>query len=158
MLLNQDNMDTKSRLLGPYQNNMDDMARIPPPHCTKVFIQRDYMEGTSVRFQTKFPQELERKIEVAAFEYTLVQLNNMYAEAENLSSRTYCESCMACLTAYLSYLCVETYFDKTMKKIARFIQEQNDTIYIPRGLMLVDPIERGLRILEICILTDSNHR
>ena len=41
---------------------MDDMARIPPPHCTKVFIQRDYSEGTAVRFQTKFPQELDGKV------------------------------------------------------------------------------------------------
>ena len=57
------------------------------------------------------------QIERAAFEYTLVQLNNMYAEAENLSSRTYCESCLACLTAYLSYLCVETYFDKVRRSI-----------------------------------------
>ncbi len=44
------------------QNAMDDMNRIPPPHCTKVFIQRDYSEGTSLKFHTKFPQELEGKV------------------------------------------------------------------------------------------------
>lgn len=46
----------------PLQNPMDDMNRIPPAHCTKVFVQRDYSEGTSVRFQTKFPQELDGKV------------------------------------------------------------------------------------------------
>eukprot|EP00918_Siedleckia_nematoides_P095897 GHVU01210445.1.p2 GENE.GHVU01210445.1~~GHVU01210445.1.p2 ORF type:complete len:144 (+),score=17.60 GHVU01210445.1:33-464(+) len=138
--------------------NMDDMSRIPPPHCAKVFIQRDYSEGTSVKFQTKFPQELEGKIERQAFEYTVNQLNGMYVEAESLSGRTYCESCFACLTAYLAYLCMETYFEKVLKKIARFIHEQNDTVYGPRGLMLIDPAERGLRILEICILNETNSR
>ena len=28
----------------------------------KVFIQRDYSEGTSVKFQTRFPTELEGKV------------------------------------------------------------------------------------------------
>ena len=41
---------------------MDDMTRIPPQHCAKVFIQRDYSEGTAVRFQNKFPSELEGKV------------------------------------------------------------------------------------------------
>ena len=36
----------------------------------------------------------------------------MYMEAETLSSRTYCESCFACLTAYLAYLCMETHYEK----------------------------------------------
>ena len=45
-----------------FQHNMDDMTRIPPQHCAKVFIQRDYSEGTAVRFQNKFPSELEGKV------------------------------------------------------------------------------------------------
>jgi hypothetical protein len=151
-------MDTRSHLLAAYQNTMDDMNRIPPPHCTKVFIQRDYSEGTTLKFCPKFPQELEGKIDRTAFDYTITQLNNLYLKAESLSSRTYCESCFACLTAYLAYLCIETYYDKVLKEISVFIQQQNDTVYIPRGLMLIDPIDRGLRILEICILTDNNQR
>ena len=41
----------------------------------------------------------------------------MYAEAENMDSRICCESCFACLTAYLTYLCIESYFDKVRFKI-----------------------------------------
>merc|ERR1711976_326955 len=134
------------------------MNRIPPAHCTKVFVQRDYSEGTPVRFQTKFPQELDGKIDRGAFEYTLTELNNMYASAESLSGRTYCESCFACLTAYLAYVCIDTHYEKMLKKISRFIQEQNDRIYVPHGLLLIDPTERGLRVLEICILTDTSPR
>ena len=40
------------------------------------------------------------------------EINAMFDEAETLSGRTYCESCCACLTAYLSYLCVDTNYEK----------------------------------------------
>jgi len=43
---------------------LDNMARLPPAYCTKIFLQRDYSDGTAVRFQTKFPQELEGKVVV----------------------------------------------------------------------------------------------
>lgn len=35
-----------------------------------------------------------------------------------------------------------------LKKIAKYIQEQNEKIYAPRGLVIVDPIERGLRVVS----------
>lgn len=38
------------------------MDRVPRTCCAKVFIQRDYSEGTFCRFQTKFPPELEGKV------------------------------------------------------------------------------------------------
>ena len=41
---------------------MDNMARLSSAQCTKVFIQRDFSDGTAVRFQNKFPQELEGKV------------------------------------------------------------------------------------------------
>ena len=37
---------------------------------------------------------------------------------------------------------------QVLKKIAKYIQEQNDKIYVPRGLLLTDPIERGLRVVS----------
>lgn len=39
-------------------------------------------------------------------------------------------------------------FSQVLKKIAKYIQEQNDKIYAPRGLLLTDPIERGLRVVS----------
>jgi hypothetical protein len=134
------------------------MARLPPAYCTKIFLQRDYSDGTAVKFQTKFPQELDGKIDRTLFETTLNKLNELYADAEALSARTYCENCFACLTAYIVYMCMDTHYEKVLKKISRYIQEQNNTVYIPRGLLLVDPVERGLRVLEICILTESHTR
>lgn len=52
------------------------------------------------------------QIDRAAFEYTVSQLNVYFAEAEKGSCSTYCEGCMACLTAYLIYICTETHYEK----------------------------------------------
>lgn len=36
--------------------------QMAPPQCLKVFIQRDYSDGTGVKFQTRFPPELEGRV------------------------------------------------------------------------------------------------
>uniref|UniRef100_A0A3Q3AI64 Golgin subfamily A member 7 n=1 Tax=Kryptolebias marmoratus TaxID=37003 RepID=A0A3Q3AI64_KRYMA len=117
--------------------------------AAKVFIQRDYTNGTMCQFQTKFPSELETRMDKQQFEETVRILNNLYAEAEKLGSQSFFEGCLACLTAYTVFICMETHYEKVLKKIAKYIQEQNDKIYAPRGLLLTDPIERGLRVITI---------
>ena len=85
-------------------------------NCRKVFVQRDFSEGRVVRFASRFPVELEGKIDRQLFDYTNITLNSWYAEVEKGSCSTYCEGCMACLTAKM-------------------------------GLLLTDPVERGLRVV-----------
>lgn len=126
------------------------------PH--KVFIQRDYSEGTSVKFQTKFPQELEGLIERHVFDQTVATINSIYSDAEKMNGKTFCEGFTSCLTAYLLYLCMETHYEKYLKQAAAYIDEQNETVYVPRGLLITDPIERGLRVIEITILSEQSAR
>ncbi|KAI5099565.1 golgin subfamily A member 7 isoform X1 [Silurus meridionalis] len=121
--------------------------------ASKVFVQRDYTSGTICRFQTKFPTELETRIDKQQFEETIQALNNLYAEAEKLGGKSYLEGCLACLTAYTIFLCMETHYEKVLKKIAKYIQEQNEKIYAPLGLLLTDPIERGLRVVSFTVKT-----
>lgn len=116
--------------------------------ASKVFIQRDYSSGTVCQFQTKFPCELETRVDRQQFEETIRVLNNLYAEAEKVGGQSYLEGCLACMTAYTIFLCMETHYEKVLKKIAKYIQEQNEKIYAPRGLVIVDPIERGLRVVS----------
>lgn len=144
---------------GSKNHTMSDGIRgAPSSGCRKVFVQRDYSEGTNVKFQTKFPQKLEGLIDRQSFELTINTLNNIYAEAEKISGRTYCEGCMACLTAYLVYLCIETHYERCLKRISAFVDEQNETIWLPRGLFLTDPVDRGLRVIEIAILNEPSNR
>ncbi|ELK28834.1 Golgin subfamily A member 7 [Myotis davidii] len=204
------------------------------PVFRKVFIRRDYSSGTRCQFQTKFPAELENRIDRQQFEETVRTLNNLYAEAEKLGGQSYLEGCLACLTAYTIFLCMETHYEKqegcsadewapdagltagkcccggttlscryspcapergpgsrpsgarmngtgaqpssgfspticcfphyfvlcgidtdsrlepdklVLRKVSKYIQEQNEKIYAPQGLLLTDPIERGLRVV-----------
>uniref|UniRef100_A0A8K9WSQ9 Golgin A7 family member B n=1 Tax=Oncorhynchus mykiss TaxID=8022 RepID=A0A8K9WSQ9_ONCMY len=122
--------------------------RQSPSLATKVFIQRDYSEGTVCRFQIKFPSELGSRIERTLFEDTVKTLNTYYAEAEKVGGQSYMEGCLACATAYFIFLCMETRYEKVLKKISGYIQEQNEKIYAPRGLLLTDPVERGMRVVS----------
>uniref|UniRef100_A0A3P9DPK7 Golgin subfamily A member 7 n=1 Tax=Maylandia zebra TaxID=106582 RepID=A0A3P9DPK7_9CICH len=115
-----------------------------PAVSSKVFIQRDYSSGTICKFQTKFPSELESRvcteltsmpwlfphcfkfmflklllwfqIDKQQFEETIQTLNNLYAEAEKLGGKSYLEGCLACLTAYTIFLCMETHYEKVKQK------------------------------------------
>lgn len=110
-------------------------------------------------------------------------LNGFYAEAEKIGGSSYLEGCLACATAYFIFLCMETHYEKVLppwppctpsqgslphsssigpslqvlKKITRYIQEQNEKIFAPRGLLLTDPVERGMRVvsfltvLSVCV-------
>ncbi|XP_059098320.1 golgin subfamily A member 7-like [Tigriopus californicus] len=123
-------------------------------NCKKIFVQRDYSEGCGVRFLTRFPSELEGRIDQQQFEFTVNMMNNMYAEAEKANCSTFCEGCMACVTAYVIYFCSETHYEKCLRKVARFVVEQNEEVWTKRGLLITDPIERGLRVIEISLLTE----
>ncbi|XP_063048157.1 golgin subfamily A member 7B [Engraulis encrasicolus] len=123
--------------------------------ATKVFIQRDYSDGTSCRFHTKFPSELDGRIERHLLEEMVKTLNGYYREAERTTGHAYLEGCLACATAYIIYLCLDTRYEKVLKKISAYIQEQNEKIFAPRGLLITDPIERGMRVIEISVFEDG---
>lgn len=52
------------------------------------------------------------QIDKQQFEETVRTLNNLYTEAEKLGSQSYIEGCLACLTAYTIFLCMETHYEK----------------------------------------------
>ncbi|KAL5284781.1 GOLGA7 family protein [Megaselia abdita] len=121
-------------------------------NSSKVFIQRDYSDGTTVKFHTRLPIELEGLIERQVFESTIKRLNEFFSEAEKGSCSTYCEGCLACISAYLVYMCTETHYEKTLRKISKYIAQQNERVYNPKNLQIIDPTYRGLRVIEISIL------
>lgn len=52
------------------------------------------------------------QVERTLFEDTVKTLNNFYAEAEKIGAHSYLEACVACATAYLIFLCMETRYEK----------------------------------------------
>ncbi|VDM18327.1 unnamed protein product [Hydatigera taeniaeformis] len=169
----------------------------------RVFVQRDFTEGTAVRFQTSLPERLTgkasifsgavslnwmpalnlsftlellfagllylkaidwvlsltiRRIPPEEFAKAISDLNAMFDKAEALTPGVVCENLTGCLTAYLLFLCMPTHYERMLDKIAYRVIQLNDQIFMPHGLLMIDPAERGLRMIEICILnsTDSN--
>lgn len=59
-------------------------------------------------------------------------LNNLYAEAEKLGSQSYIEGCLACLTAYTVFLCMETHYEK----VRHVSPAQMHTVRMQRGWIL----------------------
>jgi hypothetical protein len=43
---------------------MEDTTRLTNEQSIKLFIQRDYSEGTAVKFQERFPPELEGRVSI----------------------------------------------------------------------------------------------
>ncbi|CAF2527941.1 unnamed protein product [Rotaria sp. Silwood2] len=130
---------------------MEDTTRLTNEHSIKLFIQRDYTEGTTVKFQERFPPELQGKIDSSKFIDIIRHINSIYAEAESLSCKTFMENCCACLTGYLLLLCMPTHYEKCVKRAARYISEENDRTLNPKGIFMIDPMEKGLRCIEVCI-------
>lgn len=87
----------------------------------------------------------------------------------------YSEGCLACITAYLVYLCTETHYEKVsskytniviekdfknchyhgfqcIRKVSKYIASQNERVYHPKGLQITDPTFRGFRVIEISLL------
>lgn len=55
---------------------------------------------------------MQFQLDKQQFEETVQALNNLYAEAEKLGGKSYLEGCLACLTAYTIFLCMETHYEK----------------------------------------------
>lgn len=51
----------------------------------------------------------------------------------------------------MAYVLIEIHL-QCLRKISKFIASQNERVYIPRGLLLTDPTQRGLRVIEISFL------
>ncbi len=131
--------------------------RSPLAGPVKVFVARDFSRGLGVRFQTEVPIALHGSVEQDVFEQAVEEINDIFSEAESTGCATVGEGCLACVTAYLAYVCLDTHYEKCLKRAGKLVAEQNARIWEPRGLRMSDPVERGLRVIEIQYLAaDKN--
>ncbi|EGW00501.1 Golgin subfamily A member 7 [Cricetulus griseus] len=76
------------------------------PVSGEVLILRDYSSGTRCQFQTKFPAELENRIDRQPFEES--SNSKSLRRSREACGESYLEGYLACLTAYTIFLCMET--------------------------------------------------
>jgi hypothetical protein len=50
---------------------------------------------------------------------------------------------------YVADFCLPNPYNKHLNEMSAYVDEQNSTVYNPRGLQLVNPLDRGLRVIEI---------
>ncbi|CAL8070017.1 unnamed protein product [Calicophoron daubneyi] len=123
------------------------------PYCNRIFIQRDFSEGTAVRFQTApMPYQLRGRISPPRYADAIGRLNKLFDEAEEISPAVCLENTIGCLTAYLAFICMRTHYDKVLRKVTHAVEDLNEKVFLPCGLLMIDPSERGLRVIELCIL------
>lgn len=58
------------------------------------------------------------------------------------------ETLVGFFTCYLVRLCTKTRYEKKLVEIRRFIEDQNQKVFIPVGLCMTDPINRGFRVVR----------
>ncbi|CAJ0583021.1 unnamed protein product, partial [Mesorhabditis spiculigera] len=121
----------------------------------RVFIPRDYSIGIQVRFSTEFPEELIRKIDENAWKDIIMELNAKYSALEGVSTASIIETILGCASCYLIRCCTVPLCEKKMNEVGRFIDELNQDVLVPRGLYLSNPMERGLRCLEVTVLNED---
>ncbi|CAD5210165.1 unnamed protein product [Bursaphelenchus okinawaensis] len=124
-------------------------------NCHKLFVERDYSAGLDVRFQRSFPQNLEGIIDENSWYYLIDNINSMFKRAEAVNMGSIGETLVSFFTCYLIRLCTTTRYEKQLMMIRKFIDEQNKNVFLPVGLCVTDPIERGLRVLEITVLSSG---
>lgn len=59
----------------PSGPNTPGSQQSPTQQAVKIFIQRDYSDGTAVKFQTRFPQELSKSVSTIIIFSTYLSLN-----------------------------------------------------------------------------------
>lgn len=128
---------------------------VPLNSCNKIFVQRDYSRGLGVQFEVAYPVGLVGKISEETWRNTIETLNAHYNKAEGVCCSTVMETLIGCFSCYISRIFSKTQYEQQLIEIKRFIDEQNEKIYIPAGLHLTDPIERGMRVFEISLLATS---
>lgn len=133
-----------------------EMKTIRLESCRKIFIPRDYSHGLNVHFETQFPMPFRGKISEATWETTIHTINSIFADAEKVCFATILETLLGCATCYCSRLVSDTIYQKKMKKLNEFLAQENHQTYNPAGFHILSPMERGLRTVEIWILSDPS--
>ncbi|VDD95361.1 unnamed protein product [Enterobius vermicularis] len=139
-------MKSTANIFSRYEMGTVSEVSVPLNTCNKVFVQRDYSQGLGVQFEVTYPAGLEGKVLLVLWN-TIETLNEHYNKAEEVCCATVMETLIGCFSCYVSRIFSKVTYEKQLIEIKKFIDEQNERIYIPAGLHLTDPIERGMRVV-----------
>lgn len=118
----------------------------------RIRIERDYLEGDTRQFSLNFPPQLEGKLEERKFKRFVRRINAMLAEGEGATVRNVMEGVLAFTTLYLSTLLITPHFKKTLDRISQYVTQENEVLFRPAGLLVLDPKQTAYMFIEIAPL------
>lgn len=117
-----------------------------------IVVERDYSLGMHVRFVTDYPDELNGyQLSPDEFARTIDTINRIFDEAEGWNWVNICEAFLACTSLYSLWLCWTPHYERKIQQFRQFLNHQNESVYHPKGLHLMDPVLNGLLHFEIIV-------
>ncbi|KAF9544403.1 hypothetical protein EC957_012107 [Mortierella hygrophila] len=114
-----------------------------------VRIDRDHNIGDeATRFECEqFPEEMLGRVTRAEFKRSVEGVNNCMEVAEESLWNCF-DTLLDCLSAYTAKHCCGTHYQRSIRKMEVFIQEENRRVYHPARMHLRDPQTVGMIYLE----------
>ncbi|CEF59277.1 Golgin subfamily A member 7/ERF4 domain-containing protein [Strongyloides ratti] len=122
--------------------------------CKRSFILRDYSDGIHVKFSTEISGLIADRCEREVWIDFITTINEKFAEASSVDVQSVSETILNCLTCYLSTVFFQSKYQKKLNSIMRYIEDKNKTVFIQRKLFVVNPMKKGLRVLEVICLNE----
>uniref|UniRef100_A0A914H0R8 Golgin subfamily A member 7/ERF4 domain-containing protein n=1 Tax=Globodera rostochiensis TaxID=31243 RepID=A0A914H0R8_GLORO len=101
-----------------------------------------------VKFSTDFPEELEHYVGRDVWIDFITELNQIYAEAENLTTIAYLENILGLMTCHLSRLCFKSLWSRKLEEAQTLLYEANRQSFVAKGVCVCNPLEKGFRVIE----------
>ena len=76
---------------------------------------------------------------------TLARINRYYQDGETSTYMQLLESVAGCVSLYALYCCYDGSLVRQMRQMDDFIESENKLIYVPRGVLIVNPLSNGNR-------------
>ncbi|KAJ2021903.1 Golgin sub A member 7B [Coemansia sp. S610] len=118
----------------------------------RIRVERDYSTGDARQFSLKLPDALAGRIDDQRFMQFVGHINELLAKAEGATVRNVLEGCLAFATLYLSTLVIKPHFKKTVDDISRYVYRENNALFRPAGLLVIDPKQTAYMFIEIISL------
>ncbi|KAG0294235.1 hypothetical protein BGZ96_001538 [Linnemannia gamsii] len=114
-----------------------------------VRIDRDHNIGDeATRFECEqFPEEMLGRVTRAEFKGSVEGINRCMEVAEESLWNCF-DTLLDCLSAYTAKHCCGTHYQRSIRKMEAFIQEENRRLYHPARMHLRDPQKVGMIYLE----------
>ncbi|KAJ2898748.1 hypothetical protein IWW38_001256 [Coemansia aciculifera] len=118
----------------------------------RIRIERDYSRGDARQFSSSLPEALVGRIDDQRFAEFVHHINEQLAKAEGATVRNVVEGFLAFTTLYLSTLLIKPHFKKAVDAISRYVHSENNTLFRPAGLLVIDPKQTAYMFIEIISL------